>query len=173
VTRNGVAGDTAAVASQIVVDSLHARFNRDRPRFFASSNVAFPGEPFAALGGFDERFRYAEDRELCERWIRAGRRFAHAPDAVVLHMRRLTLPEFWRQHYGYGRGARAFARRRGAGERHGESLGVLREIASRGHAAGADHPGAALGGYLVLSQAATVAGFAREGLAAALGARRG
>jgi len=172
VTRNGAAGDTAALASQIVVDSLHAHINRDRPRFFASSNVAFPGEPLAALGGFDERFRYAEDRELCDRWIRAGRRFVGAPGAVVMHMRTLTLQEFWRQHYGYGRGAWAFAHRRGAGERARESAGVLREIAARGHVVGARHRRGALAGYLALSQAATMAGFAREALAAAPGMLR-
>ena len=38
-----------------------------------------------ALGGFDERFRTAEDRELCRRWARAGFALGRVPEAVVEH----------------------------------------------------------------------------------------
>jgi GT2 family glycosyltransferase len=167
-TRNGVPDDTAAIATQLVVDSVHAHFNRDAasPRFFASYNVAFPADPLRALGGFDESFRYAEDRELCERWIRAGHRFVHAPDAIVLHMRSLTLGEFWRQHYGYGRGAWRFAASRrdaGVGD---DRRGVLRALPAVARRAGDERLG--VGVYLALSQVATAVGFAREAAAARL-----
>lgn len=170
-TRNGVPDDSAAAASQLVVEALQSACNcdPDAPRFFASYNVAFPANGFRAIGGFDERFRYAEDRELCERWILTGHRFVYTPDALVLHMRRLDLREFWRQHYGYGRGARAFARARrtsSGGTRHGESLAVLRALGARGRAA--ERHRARLVGYLALSQAATAAGFAREAIVARL-----
>jgi GT2 family glycosyltransferase len=162
VTVNGVPADTSAAASQAVVDAVCAQFNRDpaAPRFFASSNVAFPVVEFRAVGGFDERFRYAEDREMCERWLRTGHRFAHAPEALVVHMRTMTLREFWRQHYGYGRGASAFARRRGDGG-GGDRRGVIREIgvaARRGNTS--------LAAHLALSQVATLAGYSREAVAA-------
>jgi glycosyltransferase involved in cell wall biosynthesis len=170
-TRNGAPQSRAAVATQLVVDAVHAHFNRDpaAPRFFASYNVAFPAQPFRALGGFDERFRYAEDREMCERWLGAGHRFAHAPGALVHHMRTLTLREFWGQHYGYGRGALAFghARRDRRQPPRRDMIGVLRELARR-TAQFNDAPGRlACAGYVALSQAATAAGFARETMATA------
>ena len=160
-TVNGVPDDASAAASQAVVDAVHAQFNRDpsAPRFFASSNVAFPAREFRAFGGFDEGFRYAEDREICERWLRTGHRFAHAPGAVVVHMRTMTLREFWRQHYGYGRGASAFARARGGARGGGDRRGVLGEIGSA-----ARRGAASLAAHLALSQVATLAGYSREAL---------
>lgn len=159
---NAVKRNPAAVASQAVVDSLLEQFNRGpaAPRFFASSNLAFPAEPFRAVGGFDEDFRYAEDRELCRRWIRSGNRLVHAPDALVYHMRTLTLREFVGQHHGYGRGAWAF--QHAAPDERWRSSGVLRALARR---ALRPEPGAkriATAGYVALSQVATASGFARE-----------
>lgn len=159
---NAAKHNPGAVASQAVVDSLLEQFNRDpaAPRFFASSNLAFPAEPFRAIGGFDEDFRYAEDRELCRRWIRSGHRLVHAPDALVYHMRTLTLREFVGQHHGYGRGAWAF--QHAAPDERWRSSGVLRALARR--ALRLD-PGArriATAGYVALSQAATASGFMRE-----------
>lgn len=167
VTVNGVPYDPGAVASQAVVDAVHAQFNRDpaAPRFFASSNVTFPAPEFRAFGGFDEGFRYAEDREACERWLRTGHRFAFAPDAVVVHMRTLTLREFWRQHHGYGRGAYAFASSRGDAA-NGDRRGVVGEIASA-----ARRGDASLAAHLALSQVATASGYAREAVAALAGRR--
>jgi GT2 family glycosyltransferase len=165
-TVNGAPRNGPAAATQMVVDSVHAHFNRDSaaPRFFASYNLAFPADAFRALGGFDERFRYAEDREMCERWLGAGRRFAYAPDALVRHVRTLTLRAFLGQHYGYGRGAWAFGRGRAtAGADH---RGVLRELARRAASpAGPEGQRIAAAGYVALSQIATAAGFAREAAA--------
>jgi glycosyltransferase involved in cell wall biosynthesis len=166
--QNGMTESLGAVASQAVVDAVHAHFNRDpgSPRFFASSNVAFPAEEFQALGGFDEDSRYAEDRELCERWIQTGHHFVSAPQAVVIHMRALGLREFMRQHYGYGRGARAFHRYRSPKQRRADRSGVLRELARetmRGHE---HHARLAVAGYAALSQFATAAGWARETIGA-------
>jgi GT2 family glycosyltransferase len=99
-------GGRGAIGSQTVFDAAHAHFNRDlsAPRFYATCNVAFPASGLRELGGFDEAIWRSEDRELCERWLRSGRRFAHAPGAVVHHMRELTPRTFLRQHFDYGRG---------------------------------------------------------------------
>ena len=160
ITLNGAPRSTGAAASQVVVDSLHTQFNRDPafPRFFASQNLAVPAEDFREIGGFDESFRYGEDREFCERWLRRGHRFVTAPAAVVDHMRILGLAEFWRQHHGYGRGARAFARSRGAGGRGEDTGGVLRGLAAETRRTGS----ARVAAYVALSQLATATGYARE-----------
>jgi glycosyltransferase involved in cell wall biosynthesis len=162
--ENGKPESLGAVATQVVVDALHGYFNQDpdAPRFFASSNVAFPAEPFRKLGGFDENCRYAEDRELCQRWIRTGHRFVSSPQAVVVHMRTLGLREFTAQHYGYGRGARAFHRRRSGEDRRADRSGVLRELTREALRRREGHGRLAVAGYAALSQLATAAGFARE-----------
>ena len=172
--ENGRPESLGAVATQVVVDALGAHFNRDpdAPRFFASSNVAFPAEAFRKLGGFDEDRRYAEDRDLCERWIRTGHRFVSSPQAVVVHMRELGLREFTAQHYGYGRGARAFNRRRSGEDRRTDRSGVLRELTREALRRHEGHGRLSVAGYAALSQLATAAGWARESIAA-LGARRG
>jgi glycosyltransferase involved in cell wall biosynthesis len=140
---NGVPENLGAVATQVVVDALHAHFNRDprSPRFCASSNVAFPAAALKALGGFDEDVRYAEDREL---WLR----------------------EFMAQHYGYGRGARGFQRYRSPAERWVDRSGVLRELARKALRRQDHHGRLAVAGYAALSQLATAAGWARESVGA-------
>jgi GT2 family glycosyltransferase len=173
--ENGIPENLGAVATQVVVDALHAHFNRDprSPRFFASSNVAFPADAFRSVGGFDEGFRYAEDREVCERWVRTGHRFVSAPDAIVIHLRTLGLREFMAQHYGYGRGALAFHRCRGQEQRGGEQSGVLMELARETLRNHEHHGRLAVAGYVALSQFATAAGFAREAVAGSGRPRRG
>lgn len=162
--RNGATDNLGAIATQAVVDALHAAFNRDldAPRFFASSNVAFPAAAFRSLGGFDEDERYAEDRELCERWIAAGHRFVSTPDALVVHMRTLDLREFMGQHYGYGRGAFAFNGVQSTERRSGDRIAVLKGLARESLGHHDAHSRLAVAAYLVLSQIATAAGFARE-----------
>jgi glycosyltransferase involved in cell wall biosynthesis len=169
-TLNGAIGDRGAVATQIVVDALHAHFNRDvgSPRFFASSNVAFPAAAFRAIGGFDERFRYAEDREICERWLRSGNRFASAPNAVVRHMRTLTLSDFLRQHYGYGRGAWAFHGSPRVDGGRADRSGVFATVARQALRAQLGTGRVATAGYVLLSQAATAAGYVRQAAAGRL-----
>lgn len=117
-TLNG-APEAYSEASQLVVLALRRMARLDGgPTFAASNNVCFRRRPFLELGGFDESFPLAaaEDRDLCERWVEAGQRFADAPEAVVVHSHRLSPVAFWRQHFRYGRGAFALhqiRRRRG------------------------------------------------------------
>jgi glycosyltransferase involved in cell wall biosynthesis len=164
-TLNAMDQDRGAVASQAVVDALHDELNRGPgpPRFFDSSNLAVEREDFLAFGGFDEGFRYAEDREMCERWLRSGRPLVESSEAVVHHLRTLTARQFVGQHYGYGRGAFAFRRSRGDAS-SGETRGVIRGLARRTLRPdrGAARPSLF---YLVLSQVATAAGFLRQAVA--------
>jgi GT2 family glycosyltransferase len=94
-----------AAASQVVHDAAHAWANRGAARFFASNNLALPRAALLELGGFSERLRFSEDRELCDRWIAAGLALEHEPAAVVRHAHALRARDFLAQHAGYGRGA--------------------------------------------------------------------
>jgi glycosyltransferase involved in cell wall biosynthesis len=166
-TVNGATG-RCAVGSQTVFDAAHAYFNRDpaAPTFFASNNLTFPADHFRAVGGFDKRFRFAEDRALCEQWLSSGRRFVHAPEAVVRHMRALTPRTFWWQHFCYGRGAWTLYRTRA--ERDGGRFAVdptfyaelVRQVRRKRNWAG--RPSVAA--LAAISQIAYAAGFGREAL---------
>lgn len=126
-TVAGLPENSYAVVSQAIVDVVYGFYNRnpDAARFFASNNVAFPAGSFQELGGFDERFRTAEDRELCDRWVASGRTLRFAPRALVVHDRPLTLAAFLSQFFHYGRGAFRFHWKRRA---QGRGLGMLAEL---------------------------------------------
>lgn len=154
-----------SAASQEIVRLVYAHYNGGPggPRFFASNNLAVPTERFRAAGGFDERFTTAEDREFCNRWLERGGELVYAPDAVIVHANRVTLAGFVRQHFGYGRGALRFHRKRGrvaASVRR--ELGFYREL-PRLMREGRTRPD--LIGLLALWQIANAAGFAWESLA--------
>jgi GT2 family glycosyltransferase len=70
--------------------------------------LAFPSAALLKLGGFDERFRTAEDRELCRRWAEAGFELGRVPEAIVEHDERLSFFSFIRKFFSYGRGAAKF-----------------------------------------------------------------
>jgi GT2 family glycosyltransferase len=116
-TVNGLVDDPYASSSQMLVDMLYQFHDTAGPgqlRFFTANNLALPSADFASLGGFDPQFRWpaAEDRDLCDRWLHAGRRMAFVPGAVVQHAHPLSLSGFCRQHFTYGRGAVSYARLR-------------------------------------------------------------
>jgi glycosyltransferase involved in cell wall biosynthesis len=174
-TVNGARGRGAA-ASQTLLDATHAHFNRDpaAPTFFASCNLAFPADGIRAVGGFDEGFRHAEDRELCERWLRSGRRFAEAPEAVVRHMRELKLREFCRQQAGYGKGAWMLQRTRAL--RDGGSFriepGFYAELARRVRRGQQGAAPTSMAALALTSQIVYAVGFAHEALRARRRVRR-
>lgn len=113
-TRNACADNPCAVTSQLIVDTALAWVETARPelQFVPSNNLAMAASAFRAIGGFDTTFRTSEDRELCDRWLRRGGPIVRVPHAIVEHAHDLTLRGFWRQHFGYGRGARRFHRAR-------------------------------------------------------------
>ncbi len=154
-----------STTSQLLIDHLCDHYNEPpgAGSFFTTSNLALPARSFAALGGFSETFGSpgGEDRELVDRWVRSGRRILWAPDAVVDHDHPLTLGSFVDQHFRYGRGARVFHRhRRRAGHRRPsmESTRFYAEMLRRPFRERLERP-LRIAALLVLSQAATVAGY--------------
>jgi GT2 family glycosyltransferase len=101
-----------STASQRVIDLVYAYYNADpgQATFLASNNLAVHADAFSELGGFDERFRTAEDRDFCRRWLAAGHELIYVPSAVVEHAHRLTGQDFVLQQFAYGRGAFHFHR---------------------------------------------------------------
>jgi GT2 family glycosyltransferase len=109
-TVNGLPHNSYSCASQFIVDMVYAFYNTDPAdaRFFAANNLAVRADLFRDCGGFDERFRVSEDRELCDRWRLQGRPLVYEPAAIVVHRHPLSIASFWRQHFQYGRGAAQF-----------------------------------------------------------------
>jgi glycosyltransferase involved in cell wall biosynthesis len=103
-------GDETNLCSEVSETFIRVILQYHRPRpgglyFFRSTNLVVPREDFLRLGGFDERFRTAEDREFCDRWQLDSGGFTYLPEAAVRHHSSLTLKSFARQHFAYGRGA--------------------------------------------------------------------
>ena len=163
-TFNLLAGSPAPEASQLISDVVQDFYNANRelPRFFTSNNLAVEAGPLRAIGGFDESFRTAEDRDLCDRWLASGRPIGFVPDAVVGHAHRMNVAGFIRQHVSYGRGAYQFSRAHQSrspgtstvelGFYAGLLPGIARLIRGRRHPA-------ALGALLVVWQLANTAGY--------------
>lgn len=159
-----------AEASAGLVDFIAEYYNAEpeHGRFGTCNNLAVPAEAFRSLGGFDPGFTLAagEDRDFCDRWCAAGRRIDWRPDALVHHLKALTLHTFIRQQFNYGRGAyryrRGRATRLGARlslERPSFYLGLLRSAAAARRSRVA---AVALTGLLGLAQVVTLAGFVVE-----------
>lgn len=116
-TVNALQRNPYATASQDLVSYLYEYFNQQQAvRFLTSNNIALPTQRFRELGGFSASFPLAaaEDRDLCERWSEAGYEMRYVPKAIVRHAHHLNLRSFWRQHFGYGRGAFGYHQRRAA-----------------------------------------------------------
>ncbi|MDQ8163212.1 MAG: glycosyltransferase [Gemmatimonadota bacterium] len=128
----------ASEASQLLVSFLYRWYNRDPfdARFFASNNMAARRDQFLARGGFDPRFTLSagEDRELCARWREDGGRLVYVPTARIGHTHDLSVTQFWRQHFKYGRGAAMYWAVRGSVHQHGSSDGEIAVRAPDGRA---------------------------------------
>jgi glycosyltransferase involved in cell wall biosynthesis len=108
-------GDETNLCSEVSETFIRVILQYHQPRpgglyFFRSTNLVVPREDFLRLGGFDQRFRTAEDREFCDRWQLDSGGFTYLPEAVVRHHSSLTLKSFAKQHFAYGRGAWHFHR---------------------------------------------------------------
>jgi GT2 family glycosyltransferase len=105
---NALPQNLGATASQHLIGYLYGYYN-DGPaaRFLTSNNMAVSRRAFQEAGGFDTNLRRAaaEDRELSDRWVHQGRPCRYEPDAIIHHAHRMTLRQYWRQHFSYGRGA--------------------------------------------------------------------
>jgi predicted dehydrogenase/GT2 family glycosyltransferase len=171
---NGLPDNPYSEASHLVVDALMERGRRGATAFFSTNNVAFPAERFREIGGMDPGWGIAggEDRDLCWRWVRRRFPMVKADAAIVRHQHPLALGTFWRQHYHYGRGACKLRRRVGerqAGAIPFESGAFYAQLMLR--PLGQHRPARALvlSALILLSQAATAAGFTRERARAARG----
>jgi GT2 family glycosyltransferase len=111
-TINSLTRNPYATASQTLIGYLYSYYNTppDQASFITSNNMAFSRQRFDDVGGFDTSIPRpaAEDRELCDRWLHHGFSMLYAPEAVVYHHHDLTPRRFWRQQFGYGRGAYYF-----------------------------------------------------------------
>jgi glycosyltransferase involved in cell wall biosynthesis len=166
-TVNHLPRNLCSATSQLTMEVVYDYYNPDPAdaRFFASNNFAMRAALYRELGGFDEQFRYAEDREFCARWIARGRGMTYAPEAVVRHLHALTLRTLWRQHFGYGCGAwnyhRALAARGGAG-RFKPDLRFYTKLALSPLFVARKRQAPALAALLFWSQLANLVGFASE-----------
>lgn len=110
-TINALAENPFSTASQELIDYLYEYYNpaKGKKAFFASNNIAMPKSGFDSLNGFDVSFPLAaaEDRDFCDRW-ETEYPMVYNPQAQINHYHHLTIKSFWRQHFGYGRGAFCF-----------------------------------------------------------------
>lgn len=161
--RNSLRSNPFSVASQTIHEVAVEQFNADpgRARFMSTSSMAVPAERFRAIGGFDESFRTAEDRELCDRWRRQGWQVTYEPRALVQHAHRLTLLTLWQQQFGFGRGAYRFHRSRrsvGAGFPQPDSR-FYRELLRRPFRQDRGMGAVSLAALVFWAQAANAAGY--------------
>ena len=109
---NALSKNPYSTASQELINYLYTYYNSDRNNatFFTSNNIAVKADLFQKIGGFDVTTlrATAEDREICDRWVYYGHKMTYITDAVVFHSHNLSLSQFWRQHFNYGRGAYYF-----------------------------------------------------------------
>ena len=125
-TVNMLQKNRFSCATQLVVDYLYNKYNRDarNARFFIATNFAVPADGFANVEGFDENMPFAggEERELWTRWINKGYSMTFAPEVVVYHKRQLNLASFCKQHFIYGRGSQIFRRKKAGRNLKGKRL---------------------------------------------------
>ncbi|MFK8185756.1 MAG: glycosyltransferase family 2 protein [Phormidesmis sp.] len=108
---NALPNNLYSTASQALIDYLYTYYSDPRKEmFFASNNIAMSRENYLQVGGFDVSFPLAaaEDRELCDRWHQYNLPMRYAANVTIRHAHHLSLKSFWRQHFGYGRGAFCF-----------------------------------------------------------------
>lgn len=109
-TLNLLNNNPYSTASQLICELAYNHFNQyiEQASFFCTNNMAVPKTKFLEIGGFDENFKTAEDRDFCKRWKNNGFTMIFAPEAVIYHAHKLTFLTFVRQHFNYGRGSYQF-----------------------------------------------------------------
>jgi glycosyltransferase involved in cell wall biosynthesis len=168
-TLNGAVDNAYAEATQTVVRTLteSRRVSAGWVPYCPTSNAAFPAFALRSVGGLDPTWAIAggEDRDLCARWSNAGRQLVYAPEARVFHFHRLTLAQFVKQHFQYGRSAMKFLRlneARALEFRQSLRIGFYR---AQFRTPFEDHPPRRAGlifAVVILTQIATAAGMVSE-----------
>jgi GT2 family glycosyltransferase len=83
------------------------------PRQFYTGNASLSRQQFLEAGGFDPRFKRAEDVELAYRLRDRGARFVFRPEAEVWHYASRSFESWCRTPYQYGRYDVAMYREKG------------------------------------------------------------
>ena len=167
-TINAYPENLYSAVSQRLTDGLYAYYDcHPRSlRFFTSNNLAVARSMFLEVGGFDPTFPMAagEDREFCARWVRHGYRLISEACAVIHHRHWLTLRSFWKQQFGYGRGAYRFRQACARGGQEGHKVGreFLRHVVRTCFQTSGLRNGCLAATLIAASQAAIVAGIAAE-----------
>ena len=164
-TINALSSNPFSTASQKLIDYLYEYYNpaKGKDTFFASNNIAMPTANFKALNGFDISFPLAaaEDRDFCDRSNQAYP-MVYVPEAQINHYHKLSLASFWKQHFGYGRGAFCFHQirsQRAAKDIEVEPLSFYFKLLFYPFSQVERQPKILISGLLLLSQVANVAGF--------------
>lgn len=164
-TINLLSDNACSQASQRLVEYVCSYYNEpgsDRTPFFASNNFTMRRESLQKVGGFDESFRFAEDRDLCLRWHAQGGSFHYARDVIVQHGHALSLRSFAQQHFNYGRGALPYRNRaKGDGGLRVEPLAFYSRMLAYPFESGDRRP-ALISVLIVVAQLANAAGFGYE-----------
>ena len=164
-TINALENNLFSTASQKLIDYLYDYYNpaKGKGAFFASNNIAMPAANFKALNGFDVSFPLAaaEDRDFCDR-SNLKYPMLYLPEAQVNHYHNLGLATFWKQHFGYGRGAFCFHQLRAqrfAKDLEVEPLSFYFDLLSYPFSQATKQPKLLISSLFFLSQVANVAGF--------------
>ena len=164
-TINALADNPFSTASQELINYLYEYYNpaKGKKAFFASNNIAMPKSGFDSLNGFDVSFPLAaaEDRDFCDRW-EATYPMVYNPQAQINHYHHLTIKSFWRQHFGYGRGAFCFHQLRSqrvAKEIEVEPLSFYFDLLTYPFSQSTPQPKLFMSSLFFLSQVANVSGF--------------
>ena len=164
-TINALSDNPFSTASQKLIDYLYDYYNpaKGKDAFFASNNIAMPIANFRALNGFDVSFPLAaaEDRDFCDRWNRSYP-MVYVPAAQIDHFHKLSLSSFWKQHFGYGRGAFCFHQirsQRVAKKTEIEPLSFYFKLLFYPFSQASPQPKILISSLFFISQVANVAGF--------------
>jgi len=107
-----------------VVAGREVRLGKTVPRvpvFIGGQDISYPAcclafktEVFRRLGGFDERFDYAEDMDLLFRAVQAGETVGEAKDCIFYHFPRSSWWGFCKQSFWYGYGRALLEKKHGS-----------------------------------------------------------
>jgi GT2 family glycosyltransferase len=165
-TINALSANIYSTVSQELIDYLYAHYNSPNgpARFLASNNLAFPKAGFLDLGGFNTGYARAagEDRDLCNRWLNRGNRLIYAPKACVYHAHALSARTFWRQHFNYGCGAQRYHFASGLQNPPMERFSFYGKLIAWPLREKVGIDTMRQSALMILSQAASTAGFLRE-----------
>jgi len=168
-TINALDSNAFSSASQLLMDYLNLSY---RPAdhlggFYPANNFCVARKSFVEIGGFNQNFRFGEDRELCYRWALSGRPFDYATEALVSHAHSLTLKTFVKLHFSYGQGScrvRRFARKEvGRPIRIGSPL-FYAKLVLAGTRGRAGRRGVSISALLALTQGVNAVGMLWEAL---------